>query len=220
MNLTEISHNARELIATLPSGVTLIAAGKTRSIEEQRAAVEAGVTIIGHNYVQEAETAISALGRSVAWHLIGHLQRNKAKKAAAIFDAIETVDSLRLGQALQDACAALGKRMPILIEVNSGNEPNKAGVPPDQVEQLAAALAQFPNLGVEGLMTMGPLSDNPEDSRPYFRLTAELFGTLRRAPPPGVAIKILSMGMSDSYQIAIEEGSTHVRLGSRLFGPR
>ena len=220
MNLTDISNNARELIATLPSGVTLIAAGKTRSLEEQRAAIGGGVTIIGHNYVQEAETAISVLGRSVAWHLIGHLQRNKAKKAAAIFDAIETVDSLRLGQALQDACAALGKRMPILIEVNSGREPNKAGVPPDQVEELAAALAQFPNLSVEGLMTMGQLSDNPEDSRPFFRLTAQLFGTLRRAPPPGVAIKILSMGMSDSYQIAIEEGATHVRLGSRLFGPR
>jgi pyridoxal phosphate enzyme (YggS family) len=220
MNLTDISNNARELIATLPSRVTLIAAGKTRSPEEQRAAIEGGVTIIGHNYVQEAEAACAVLGRKAQWHLIGHLQRNKAKKAAAVFDVIETVDSLRLGQALQDACAALDKRMPILIEVNSGDEPNKAGVLPDQVEQLAAALAHFPNLHVQGLMTMGPISDNPEDSRPYFRLTAELFGALRRAPPPGSDIKTLSMGMSDTYHIAIEEGATHVRLGSRLFGPR
>jgi pyridoxal phosphate enzyme, YggS family len=220
MNLADISNNARELIATLPSGVTLIAAGKTWSPEEQRAAIEGGVTIIGHNYVQEAESAISVLGHSVSWHLIGHLQRNKAKKAAAIFDVIETVDSLRLGQTLQDACAELHKRMPILIEVNSGKESNKAGALPEQVEQLAAALAHFPNLHVEGLMTMGPTTDNPEEIRPYFRLTAELFGALRRAPPPGAEITTLSMGMSDSYQIAIEEGATHIRLGSRLFGPR
>lgn len=220
MNLAEITNNVRDLIATLPSGVTLIAAGKAHSPDEQRAAVQGGVTIIGHNYVQEAEAAISVLGSSVSWHFIGHLQRNKAKKAVAIFDMIETVDSLRLGQALQDACAALNKRMPILIEVNSARETNKAGVLPEEVEKLARELAELPNLQVQGLMTIGPFTDNPEEIRPYFRLAHELFDILKNANIPGTDIKILSMGMTDSYHIAIEEGATHIRVGSRIFGSR
>lgn len=213
------THVAR-ILASLPPGVTLVAAGKTRSPAELQAAAEAGVTIIGHNYVKEAEASIAALGHRVRWHFIGHLQRNKARKAVELFDLIETIDSERLARALDQAAAATGKRLPVLIEVNSGREPGKAGALPEQVPELARALAGFEHLRLEGLMTMGPWDPDGEKMRPYFRLTRQLFAELAGTDLGPGRMQTLSMGMSDSYQVAIEEGANLVRIGTALFGSR
>jgi len=220
VELGEITRNARELLASLPPQVTLVAAGKSRSPEQLRAAVEGGITAIGHNYVQEAELSVAALGSAARWHFIGHLQGNKAKKAAALFDCVETVDTLRLGQALERACAERGKILPVLIEINIDAEENKAGARPEEAEALIRALAALPHLRVEGLMTMGKWTDDPEDNRPAFRRTRALFEALSKLAIPGADLRHLSMGMSDSYRVAIEEGATRVRIGTRLFGPR
>ena len=217
MDLDAVKENTKELLASLPEGVTLVAAGKTRSPEELRAVVEAGVKIIGHNYVQEAERCIEALGREIRWHCIGHLQRNKAKKAAQLFDMIETVDSMKIAAALDKA---LNKTMPVLIEVNSAEENNKSGALPTEVEALVRDLSTLDHLKVEGLMTMGPWTEDPEEVRPYLRRTKELFDQLRDKNIPNVSMRHLSMGMSDSYLVAIEEGASMVRIGTRLFGPR
>jgi pyridoxal phosphate enzyme (YggS family) len=217
MDLDAVRQNTKELLASLPEGVTLVAAGKTRSPEELRAAVEAGVRIIGHNYVQEAERCIEALGREVRWHCIGHLQRNKAKKAAQLFDMVETVGSMKIAAALDKA---LDKVMPVLIEVNSAEENNKSGALPTEVEALVRDLSTLDHLKVEGLMTMGPWTEDPEEVRPYLRRTKELFDQLSEKNIPNVTMRHLSMGMSDSYLVAIEEGASMVRIGTRLFGPR
>ena len=222
-----IADRVKLVLASLPSHVLLVAAAKTRAPEEVRAAVEAGVTAIGHNYVQEAEAMRHALHdwesqarREVRWHLIGHLQRNKAKKAAPLFDMIETIESVRIARAVDRHCAAIGKTMPVLIEINSGRESSKTGVPPGDVEGLAREIDGFENLRLQGLMTMGPRFGNPEDARPYFRLTKELFDRLSSASLQNGQMRYLSMGMSNSSQVAIEEGANIVRIGSRLFGER
>lgn len=220
-----IAERTRRLLAEIPRTVTVVAAAKTRTPAEVRAALGAGITAVGENYVQEAEKAQAALGRSAAkWHLIGHLQRNKAKAAVRLFDLIQTVDSLRLGEALDAASRAVGREMPILVEVNGGREPQKAGVWPEDALDLVRALDRLGALRVVGLMTMGPLAADPEAEsgalRLAFRETRALFETLRRAPFERTRMEILSMGMSDSYSAAIAEGATMVRIGTSLFGPR
>ena len=197
----------------LPEGVELEAACKTRTPEEILEAVNAGVRIIGENYVQEAEKAFQAIGNKAKWHFIGHLQKNKVKKAVKIFDAIETVDSLELAQEIDKACFKEKKIMPVLIEVNSGREKQKFGVFPEDVEELIRNVSQLKNIDVVGLMTMGPLSGDPEDARPYFVETKKIFDKIR-------TLKYLSMGMSNSYKIAIEEGANIVRVGTKIFGER
>ncbi|MDD8027056.1 MAG: YggS family pyridoxal phosphate-dependent enzyme [Acidobacteriota bacterium] len=215
-----IRDNVRRILAELPPGVELAAAAKTRKPEEVIEAVEAGVRIIGENYVQEAQAARAAVGSRCAWSLIGHLQTNKAKKAVEIFDMIETVDSLDLARELDKRCAAAGRILPILLEINSGEEGQKAGVRPPEAEALLRAAAAFPNLRVRGLMTMGPFEGDPEDSRPYFQTTRVLFEAFRGLDLPGVKMDILSMGMSHSYRVAVAEGATRVRIGTAIFGPR
>lgn len=223
MDRQSIAENVRRIRAALPEGALLVAAAKTRTAQEVREAIQAGVTLIGYNYVQEAEAMQAALGdlaRRVQWHLIGHLQRNKAKRAVALFDMVQTLDSLRLAEALDRHAAEAGKVLPVLIEVNSGREPNKAGVLPEEVEPLVRAVAPLAHLRVQGLMTMGPFSGDPEDARPCFRVTRELFDTIARAHIPGVEMRCLSMGMSNSYRVAIREGANVVRIGTFLFGER
>jgi len=216
-----ITRNAAAIVGSLPENVSLVAAAKTRTPDQIKAAMEGGVTVFGHNYIQEAERSIASVGRgAVAWHMIGHLQRNKAAKAAALFDMVESVDSVRLGMALNRACAGAGKVMPVLIEVNSAVEHSKSGALPDEVEDIARELAGLDHIRLEGLMTLGLFSPDPEQSRPCFRLTRELFERLSTAGPPGVNMRRLSMGMSDSYRVAIEEGATMVRIGTAIFGPR
>ncbi|MDZ7370662.1 MAG: YggS family pyridoxal phosphate-dependent enzyme [candidate division KSB1 bacterium] len=220
MQHQQLVEHIRTVLATIPPHVAVEAAAKTRTADEVQAAVEAGVRIIGYNYVQEAQQIKPQVVGPVQWHLIGHLQKNKVNKAVELFDLIETVDSFELAAALDRRCAAVGKRMPVLIEVNSGREPNKSGALPEEVVGLVRRTAELPNLEVRGLMTMGPLLEDPEAMRPYFRLTREIFLEIKALQIPRVKMEILSMGMSDSYRVAIEEGATLVRLGTLLFGPR
>jgi len=215
-----IRENIRSVLKGLPPHVILVAAAKSRAPGEVLEAVEAGVPVVGENYVQEAAAAQAVVGRGVKWHFIGHLQTNKVKKAVEVFDLIETVDSLKLGREINKHSGGLGKTMPILIEINSGREPQKSGILPEDAEALVRELSRLPNLKVEGLMTMGPETGDPEESRPYFRLTREIFDRFRGLPIRGVAMTWLSMGMSHSYRVAIEEGANMVRLGTLLFGPR
>ena len=215
-----IADNVKAILAELPPGVELVAAAKTRTPAEILEALDAGVTTIGENYVQEAAAVVPAVGRRARWHLIGHLQTNKAKKAVELFDLVETVDSLDLGRELDKRAAAAGRAMEVLIEVNSGREPQKAGVLPDDAEALVRALAALPRLRVLGVMTMGPFEGDPEDSRPYFRETRRVFEDLRMRDIPGADMRHLSMGMSHSWRVAVEEGASLVRIGTAIFGPR
>ncbi len=216
----EISESVKRILETIPPEVILVAAAKTRTLEEVEAAIQAGVTHIGYNYIQEALPIIQTIGSRVTWHMIGHLQRNKAKIAVQHFDMIETVDSWRLAQTLDRHCANFGKTMSVLVEVNSGRESNKTGVLPDDVDELVRRISDLAHLRVEGLMTMGPRFGDPEDSRPYFKATRVAFDRLASLNLPNATMRYLSMGMSNSYRIAIEEGANTVRIGTKLFGER
>jgi pyridoxal phosphate enzyme (YggS family) len=208
----------RRILDTLPPGVTLVAAAKGRTVEQVRAAIRAGVTHVGHNYVQDAEPMVPLVPEPVRWHMIGHLQTNKVKIAVELFDMIETVDSWRLAQEIDRRCAAIGKVMPVLVEVNSGHEANKTGILPEEVADLVDQLAKLPYIRVQGLMTMGPRFGDPEDSRPYFQATRAAFERLAKTPMPNAEMRYLSMGMSNSYRVAIEEGANIIRIGTLLFG--
>lgn len=215
-----IEENVRRILAELPEGVQLVAAAKTRTPEEIHRAVEAGLEIIGENYVQEAEQAFQVIGNRVQWHMIGHLQRNKVKKAVRIFDMIETVDSMRLAQEINKSCRKVGRIMPVLIEINSGEETQKAGVMPGDAPALIKEMSTLENISVVGLMTMGPFTGDPEDARPYFVKTKEIFEELKQVELPRVEMKYLSMGMSNSYRVALEEGANMIRIGTNIFGQR
>ena len=215
-----IRENVKLILSELPEGVELVAAAKTRRPEEVLEAIEAGVDIIGENYLQEAERAQKAVGHEAEWHFIGHLQKNKVKKAVGIFDMIETVDSPELAAEIDKRCAQLGKVMPILIEVNSGREEQKSGVFPEKAADLIKEISGFSNMKVLGLMTMGPRFGDSEDARPYFRETKKAFEEIKEMEIPGVEMNYLSMGMTNSYRIAIEEGANIVRIGSKIFGER
>ncbi len=220
MDTETISEAVTDILKSLPSQVAVVAAAKSRTVEEIAAAIRAGIKIIGHNYVQEAERLLTVFGKQAQWHFIGHLQTNKAKKAAVLFDMVETIDSARLAEALNRRCAALHKIMPVLIEVNSGREESKSGVFPEELDDLMRELSGLSHIRVQGLMTMGPRFGNPEDARPYFRATKEAFDRIAKMNTPGVEMRTLSMGMSNSYKVAIEEGANLIRIGSKIFGER
>lgn len=215
-----IGENVKKILQELPPGVQLVGAAKTRTPEEILEAVDAGLEIIGENYVQEAEAAFAVVGHRVKWHLIGHLQRNKVKKAVPIFDMIETVDSMKLAREIDKVCLKMDRTMPVLIEINSGEEEQKAGVLPSSAASLIREIATLERVKVRGLMTMGPFTGDPEDARPYFQITRELFQEIAGLGIPGVEMKYLSMGMSNSYKVALEEGANLVRIGTRIFGER
>jgi len=215
-----IKQNTKQILSELPDTIQLVAAAKTREPREILEAVEAGIKIVGENYIQEAERVREAVGSKVEWHFIGHLQKNKVKKAVEIFDMIETVDSTDIAREIDKRCSQIGKAMPILIEINSGREKQKAGVYPENAERLVAEISTFQNIRVMGLMTMGPCFGSPEDSRPYFVETRKLFDRIKKLDLPHVEMKYLSMGMTNSYQIALEEGANIVRIGSKIFGER
>ena len=219
MSQTSIEEGVACIRETLPEGVLLVAAAKGRTVAEAETAMRAGVTVFGHNYVQEAEPMIAALGDRAKWHLIGHLQKNKVKKAAGLFDMIETVDSWALAEQIERRCAAIGKVMPVLVEINSGRESAKSGVLPEEAEKLIRGMAALPHLNVQGLMTMGPPFGDPEEARPCFRETRAIFDRIAGGGIPNVQMRVLSMGMSNSYAVAIEEGANLVRIGTKLFGP-
>lgn len=215
-----VEDNVKEILSELSEGVMLVAAAKSRTPEEILRAVDAGVKIVGENYIQEAEGAFKAIGTKVSWHFIGHLQKNKVKKAVEIFDMIETVDSCDLAREIDKRCAQINKTMPVLIEINSGREKQKAGVFPESAIDLIKEISGLNNIKIVGLMTMGPRSGNPEDSRRFFLETRRIFQEIKRLKPPGVEMKYLSMGMTNSYKIAMEEGANIIRIGSKIFGAR
>jgi pyridoxal phosphate enzyme (YggS family) len=215
-----IGENVKRLLKELPNGVELVAAAKDRTPGEVLEAVEAGVKIIGENYLQDALPAHQAIGGKVRWHFIGHLQQNKVKKAVQLFDMIETVDSLKIAEAIDRECKKIDKVMPVLIEVNSGREKQKFGVFPEEILPLIEKIKELNNIRIEGLMTMGPRFGEPEDSRAYFLQTKSIFDRIKELVAHGVEMKYLSMGMTNSYKVAIEEGANIVRIGSRIFGER
>ncbi|MCK4521335.1 MAG: YggS family pyridoxal phosphate-dependent enzyme [Nanoarchaeota archaeon] len=226
-----IKENYQKIRREIPEHVTLVVAAKTRTKEEILELIAAGAADIGENYVQEAQQVYSALGneaKKLRWHMIGHLQTNKINKVLSIFDVIQTVDSYKKAQAIDKRAEAAGRNIvPVYIEINIGSEFSKEGIKPEEHKpfeeymlKLVEDMSKLKHLRVEGLMTMGPRSGNPEDSRPYFRQTRNLFDMLKELHLPNVNMKTLSMGMSNSYKIAIEEGSNMVRLGTIVFGER
>lgn len=215
-----IKENVQRILSELPQGVELVGAAKTRTAEEILQATAGGLKIIGENYIQETLKVFKPIGKKVKWHFVGHLQINKVKKAVEIFDMIETVDSFKIAKEINKRCSRLGKIMPILIEVNSGKEPQKFGILPEDTEKLIKETSLFKNIKIMGLMTMGPRVGNPEDGRPYFIETRKIFKKIKALNLRGVEMKYLSMGMSNSYRIAIEEGANMVRIGTEIFGRR
>jgi len=204
----------------LPDGVELVGAAKGRTAREIEEALDAGLKIVGENYIQETMLVQKSVNKDVAWHFIGHLQRSKVKKAVGMFDMIESLDSLRLAKEIDKRCRQIGKVMPVLVEVNSGREEQKFGVLPEDVEELIRNASILPNIKIMGLMTMGPRFGNPEDSRPSFEKTRQIFEKTKRLNLPSVEMRYLSMGMTNSYRIALEEGANMVRIGTKIFGER
>jgi len=215
-----IKQNVKQILSELPNGIELVAAAKTRTAEEVLEAIESGVTIIGENYVQEAERIYEVIGNKAKWHFIGYLQKNKVKKAVRLFDMIETVDSIDLAMEIDKRCAQIDKIMPVFIEINSGRETQKSGVLPENAEPLVREISHLQNIKVMGLMTMGPRFGNPEDSRPYFVETKRIFDQMKKLDLPNIEMRYLSMGMTNSYKIALEEGANMVRIGTSIFGER
>ena len=228
MSVAENVERVQELIrrachraGRAPEDVRLIAVSKTKPAELVRQAYAAGLREFGENRVQEAAAKRKELEDiDAVWHLIGHLQSNKAKLACQVFDCIHSVDSLHLAEKIDRAAAAQGRKMPVLIEVHLGEETSKFGVEEDGLAQLAEQVGALPSLELRGLMTLPPFFDDPQEVRPYFRHLRELAGRIDKRKLSGVSMHELSMGMSHDFEIAIEEGATIVRVGTAIFGER
>jgi len=207
-----------------PDSITLMAVSKVVEPDRIRQAYEAGIRIFGENRVQEFSDKASAVKdlAQAEWHLIGHLQSNKANKAAGLFYAIDSVDSLRLAQKLDQAAQQAGKILPVLIEINVGGEENKSGIAPDspELEEMLKAASSLQHLEVRGLMTIPPYTEQPEGARPYFQKLRDLRDQIASRSVPRIQMDVLSMGMSHDFEIAIEEGSTCIRVGTAIFGER
>jgi len=203
-----------------PASVRLVVATKTIDPVRIKEAVDAGATILGENRVQEAKAKIEKLGTVASWHLIGHLQANKAKHAVKLFDLIHSVDSLELATEIDKQAAKIGKVQNVLVEVNIAGEASKTGMAVKNAPALVREIARHSNITIQGLMTIPPFSERPDDSRPYFCVLRELAETMAGENIPNAAMKELSMGMSGDFEVAIEEGATMVRVGTSIFGER
>lgn len=203
-----------------PQKIKLLGAAKSQSIELVRAAIAAGVRLIGENYVQEAESKRQAISEPIEWHMIGHLQRNKVKAALNTFDLIESLDSAALALELDKEGRKKGKTVRTFIEVNLGDEQSKAGIGRDKVAELVKRVGELSHVRVEGLMAVPPFSEDPEAVRPYFCALRDLQTELQRLQIPNAPVTELSMGMTHDYPVAVEEGATLVRIGTALFGLR
>jgi pyridoxal phosphate enzyme (YggS family) len=201
--------------------IKLVAVSKFMGIDRIQQAIDCGQTLFGENYLQEAEDKILSFDKTINWHFIGHLQSNKAKQVVELFDVVETVDRLKLARALDNHAKKINKKISILVQVNIGREQQKSGVLPEDTEALLRLITSETDLPVVGLMTMPPYFPDPEKSRPYFRELKELAQRLATLHLFAVNDKVeLSMGMSEDYPVAIEEGATIVRVGTALFGTR
>ncbi|HEX5432830.1 MAG TPA: YggS family pyridoxal phosphate-dependent enzyme [Candidatus Angelobacter sp.] len=207
-----------------PGEITLMAVSKTVEPERIRQAYDAGLRVFGENRVQEFEKKAPNLHdlEEAEWHLIGHLQSNKAKKAAELFNAVDSVDSLHLAQKLNESARQTGRILPLLIEIKVSDEASKAGIPAGSpaLEELLKGAAALDHIQIRGLMTVPPFAENPEDARVYFRLLRDLRDQIAERKLPRIQMDVLSMGMSHDFEVAIEEGSTCVRVGTAIFGTR
>jgi pyridoxal phosphate enzyme (YggS family) len=203
-----------------PDSIKLLAVTKTIPTEYIIKAIDAGITMLGENYVQEAKEKITVLGQRTQWHMIGHLQTNKAKYAVNLFDYIHSVDRMELAQELDKRARLIGRKINILIEVNVSGEKTKNGIPATTAIDLIKVTSKLENLSVCGLMTMAPYSDDPENARPYFCALRNLRDNISRQQILGIQMEELSMGMTDDFEAAIEEGATIVRIGRAIFGER
>lgn len=204
-----------------PSEIILLAATKDVPAELISKAIEAGITDIGENKVQEARPKYEALASkypNLIWHMIGHLQTNKVKKTLEIFSKVQSVDSLRLAQEIDKRAREASKKVDVLVEVNTSGEATKFGVKPEEALELIKCISGLPNIKVTGLMTIGPLVEDTEKARPSFKMLRNLRGEITKANIPNVEMKHLSMGMTDDFEVAIEEGSNIVRIGRAIFG--
>jgi pyridoxal phosphate enzyme (YggS family) len=207
-----------------PEEIALMAVTKTHPPERIREAHAAGLRLFGENRVQEFAGKASALAdlQGAEWHMIGHLQTNKASKATELFNAVDSVDSVKLAEKLDGAARSLSRKLAVLIEINVGGESAKSGVAPDsrELEDLLLAAPRFEALEFRGLMTVPPFTDDPDEARPYFRKLRDLRDTISKRELPSVSMDALSMGMSHDFEVAIEEGSTCIRVGTAIFGER
>ncbi len=226
-----IKDNYQRIREMIPPHADIVVAAKTRTPEEIAAVIEAGARHIGENYVQEAmqmQESLGTLARDVTWHMIGRLQKNKINKALQAFDVIQSVDSVQRASAI-DVRAPAGEKtsIPVFIEINIGSEYSKTGISPadhepfeEYMEQCAREISRLEHVRLEGLMTMGPRVGNPEESRPYFRRVKKIFDRIAALGLEKTSLRYLSMGMTNSYGVALEEGANMVRIGTAIFGQR
>ncbi|OGC74456.1 MAG: YggS family pyridoxal phosphate enzyme [candidate division Zixibacteria bacterium RBG_16_40_9] len=203
-----------------PQEIKIVAVTKNVAVEKIKQAIACGIEIIGENKVQEAQAKYNQVDKKVLWHLVGHLQTNKVKKALEIFDLIQSIDSLKLAVEINGCAKEKNKILPILIEVNTSGEETKYGVKPEQTENLIREMKGLENLKIKGLMTIGPLTDDKEKIRESFRETRGIYEKLESVKVPNLELEFLSMGMSSDFEIALEEGSNMLRIGTAIFGPR
>jgi pyridoxal phosphate enzyme (YggS family) len=204
-----------------PETIQLVAVSKTVPKERVKEAIDAGVTILGESYVQEAREKFNALSsHPVSWHLIGHLQTNKAKYAVRLFDLIQTVDSLKLARELDKQAKKIDKIQQVLIQVNIGDDPAKSGTTAEETRNLIQKISHLENLSIKGLMTMPPFFNSPEKVRPFFSALRDLRDRIRKTGISNVSMDELSMGMTGDFEAAIEEGATMVRIGTAIFEQR
>jgi pyridoxal phosphate enzyme (YggS family) len=217
LRVRERIEKAAKRVGRDPEEIKLVAVSKTVDLARIKEAIDAGVSILGENYIQEAQKKIEEIGRSVSWHFIGHLQSNKAKYAVHLFDMIHSLDSIHLAEELNRRASQAERVMRVFIEVKLSEEVTKFGTEEETALDLARKVLQLDHLSLEGLMTMPPYFEVPEMSRPYF---VRLRGLRERMAMEGIPVKELSMGMSNDFEIAIEEGATHLRVGTAIFGAR
>ena len=230
VNMRSIEENIKDVWSRIEKAAQKAGKGKediklvvvTKTVEPARIkeAVNCGIQIIGENRVQEAESKFDQITEKVERHLVGHLQTNKAKKAVELFDFVQSVDSLRIAEEISRRASQRGKVMPVLVEVNTSGEETKFGIEPHQVLPLIKSISDLEGIRIKGLMTIGLFSDDPEDTRPCFKRLKEVFDQLKQESIPDVEMTYLSMGMTSDFEVAIQEGSNMVRVGTAIFGPR
>ncbi|AEE91630.1 conserved protein of unknown function [Tepidanaerobacter acetatoxydans Re1] len=211
---------AAERAGRNPENIDIVAVTKTIPPEIIQKAVDSGLVLLGENRVQEARDKKELVNGNVQWHLIGHLQRNKVKMALGLFSMIQSIDSLPLAEEIQKRAEQIQQTVDVLVQVNIGREKTKYGVDPDNTKSFIEKIALFPNLRVRGLMAIAPFKQNPEDVRPYFRQLREIFKNIKQTHIDNVNMEYLSMGMSNDFEVAVEEGANMVRIGTGIFGVR
>lgn len=212
---------AAEKVGRRPQDIRLVAVTKTVTVERIREGIEAGLSIFGENRLQEAAPKMASLKDApVRWHFIGHLQRRKARSVIGVFSLVHSVGSMELAQEINDRAGRAGACQDVLLQVNIGNEPTKAGFHPDALVGLVPALGALPHIRIRGLMTIPPPTAEPEQARPYFSQLRNMAGRIAELAVPSIGMAELSMGMSNDYEVAIEEGATLVRIGTAIFGAR